>query len=108
MQGKFFEAKVTEVLPAEKSIVACFPDDAGFPEACFKISYDVLVLGVGCVRARCHARFVRRAAPPETPPPPPPPPPVREQHVWHPGGGGEHQLFQVGGGRGAPAPAHQR
>ena len=28
--------------------MACFPEDAGFPEACFKVSYDYLVLGVGC------------------------------------------------------------
>lgn len=48
-KGKFFEAKCTEILPDERSIVACFPEDAGFPEACFKIPYDILVLGVGCV-----------------------------------------------------------
>lgn len=48
-KGKFFEAKCTEILPDEKSIVACFPEDAGFPEACFKLPYDVLILGVGCV-----------------------------------------------------------
>ncbi|KAI3439031.1 hypothetical protein D9Q98_001441 [Chlorella vulgaris] len=48
-KGKFFEAQCTDILPEEKSIVACFPEDAGFPEACFKISYDYLVLGVGSV-----------------------------------------------------------
>lgn len=48
-KGKFYEAKCTEILPDERSIVACFPEDAGFPEACFKIPYDTLVLGVGCV-----------------------------------------------------------
>ncbi|EFN51687.1 hypothetical protein CHLNCDRAFT_59165 [Chlorella variabilis] len=46
-KGKFFEAQCTDILPQEKAIVACFPEDAGFPEACFKISYDYLVLGVG-------------------------------------------------------------
>lgn len=48
-KGKFFEAKCTEILPEERSIVACFPEDAGFPEACFKVPYDVLVMAVGCV-----------------------------------------------------------
>lgn len=48
-KGKFFEAQCTDILPQEKAIVACFPEDAGFPEACFKISYDYLVLGVGSV-----------------------------------------------------------
>lgn len=48
-KGKFFEAKCTEILPEERSIVACFPEDAGFPEACFKIPYDILVMAVGCV-----------------------------------------------------------
>lgn len=48
-KGKFFEAKCNEILPEEKSLVACFPDDAGFPEACFKLPYDILVLSVGCV-----------------------------------------------------------
>jgi NADH:ubiquinone reductase (non-electrogenic) len=48
-KGKFFEAKCTEIMPEERSIVACFPEDAGFPEACFRIPYDTLVLGVGCI-----------------------------------------------------------
>lgn len=48
-KGRFFEAKCNEILPEEKSIVACFPEDAGFPEACFKLPYDILVLSVGCV-----------------------------------------------------------
>lgn len=111
LQGKFFEAKCTDIMPESKEIVACFPgaqgrgaycctvagwtcvgragcvcggsvpchstvlapcrpgrrrarpplscsrrpahprrhptEDAGFPEACFKIPYDYLVLGVG-------------------------------------------------------------
>ncbi len=46
-QGKFFEATVKEILPDEKTIVACFPEDAGFAEACFKIPYDKLVVAVG-------------------------------------------------------------
>lgn len=28
-----------------KELVACFPKDAGFDEACFKISYDLLIVG---------------------------------------------------------------
>ena len=47
LQGKFFEAKCTDILPEERAVVACFPEDAGFPEACFKVSYDYLVMGVG-------------------------------------------------------------
>ena len=47
VQGKFFEATVKEILPQEKTIVACFPEDAGFAEACFKIPYDKLVVAVG-------------------------------------------------------------
>lgn len=47
VQGKFFEAQVKEILPDEKTIVACFPEDAGFAEACFKIPYDKLVVAVG-------------------------------------------------------------
>ena len=48
-KGKFFEAKCTDIYPEDRTIVACFPEDAGFPEACFKIPYDTLILGVGCV-----------------------------------------------------------
>ena len=35
--------------PVKKELVACFPKDAGLDEACFKISYDVLIVGVGSV-----------------------------------------------------------
>lgn len=48
-KGRFFEAKCNEIIPDEKAIVACFPEDAGFPEACFKLPYDILILSVGCV-----------------------------------------------------------
>jgi len=48
-KGKFFEAKCNEIFPEEKSLVACFPEDAGFPEACFKLPYDILILSVGCI-----------------------------------------------------------
>jgi NADH:ubiquinone reductase (non-electrogenic) len=48
-KGKFFEAQCKEIFPEEKSLVCCFPEDAGFPEACWKLPYDILVLGVGSV-----------------------------------------------------------
>ena len=49
LQGKYFEAVASDVDPEKKSIVACFPADAGMDECCFKMEYDVLVLGVGSV-----------------------------------------------------------
>jgi len=48
-KGAYFEAVVHEVDPAQKSIVCCFPADAGLDQACFKVPYDILVLAVGCV-----------------------------------------------------------
>ncbi|GFH27728.1 uncharacterized protein HaLaN_26100, partial [Haematococcus lacustris] len=46
VQGKaeFYQALAKDVDPVAKELVCCFPDDNGFPEACFKISYDVLVV----------------------------------------------------------------
>ncbi|KAL6756599.1 type-II calcium-dependent NADH dehydrogenase [Haematococcus lacustris] len=51
VQGKaeFYQALAKDVDPVAKELVCCFPDDNGFPEACFKISYDVLVVSVGSV-----------------------------------------------------------
>ena len=48
-KGAYFEAVVHEIDPASKSVVCCFPADAGLDQACFKVPYDVLVLAVGCV-----------------------------------------------------------
>lgn len=48
-QGKYFEAVASDIDPEKKSIVACFPADAGMDECCFKMEYDILVLGVGSV-----------------------------------------------------------
>ena len=45
LQGKYFEAVVHDIDPVEKTIVACFPADAGLDECCFKVAYDILVLG---------------------------------------------------------------
>lgn len=46
-QGKYFEAVAQSVDPVNRTVVACFPKDAGIDEACFKVPYDILVLGVG-------------------------------------------------------------
>ncbi|KAL3146637.1 tubulin alpha 1 [Trebouxia sp. C0010 RCD-2024] len=48
-KGKYFEAVASDIDPEKKSIVACFPADAGMDECCFKMEYDILVLGVGSV-----------------------------------------------------------
>ena len=48
-QGKYFEAVASDIDPEKKSIVACFPADAGMDECCFKMDYDILVLGVGSI-----------------------------------------------------------
>eukprot|EP00232_Nephroselmis_pyriformis_P022767 CAMPEP_0182864046 /NCGR_PEP_ID=MMETSP0034_2-20130328/6967_1 /TAXON_ID=156128 /ORGANISM="Nephroselmis pyriformis, Strain CCMP717" /LENGTH=626 /DNA_ID=CAMNT_0024996293 /DNA_START=91 /DNA_END=1971 /DNA_ORIENTATION=- len=48
-KGRYFEAACSQVMPDRKEIVACFPKDAGFPEACFKIPYDILVMSIGSV-----------------------------------------------------------
>lgn len=45
LQAAFFEAVCQDINPEEKTIVACFPPDSGMDESCFKIPYDVLVLG---------------------------------------------------------------
>jgi NADH:ubiquinone reductase (non-electrogenic) len=48
-KGNYFEASVEKILPDEQAVVACFPRDVGFPEACFKVPYDMLVVAVGSV-----------------------------------------------------------
>jgi hypothetical protein len=48
-QGEYYEAVCKAVDPIRKELVACFPADAGLDEACFKMSYDVLLVGVGSV-----------------------------------------------------------
>ena len=37
MQASYYEAVVEQILPDEQSVVACFPKDVGFPQACFKV-----------------------------------------------------------------------
>ncbi|KAG1650550.1 hypothetical protein FOA52_009119, partial [Chlamydomonas sp. UWO 241] len=48
-KGEYYEAVCKDIDPVKKSLVCCFPKDAGFPEACFQLSYDVLIVGVGSV-----------------------------------------------------------
>lgn len=49
MQGDYYEALCKSIDTKAKEIVCCFPADAGLDEACFKMSYDALVLSVGSV-----------------------------------------------------------
>lgn len=44
-QGKYYEAICQDIDPKNKTIVACFPKDTGLEEACFRIPYDILVVG---------------------------------------------------------------
>lgn len=37
-------------------MVACFPEDAGLDAACFKVSYDVLVLAVRYLLRACASK----------------------------------------------------
>ena len=53
-QGKYFEAICTDIDPAERSLVACFPPEAGLDDTCFKVPYDMLILGavLWCIAQR--------------------------------------------------------
>jgi hypothetical protein len=44
--------------PPQHAQVACFPKDAGLDEACFKISYDLLIVGVRGFVCACACVFV--------------------------------------------------
>jgi len=46
-KADYFEAICQEVDVEKKRIIACFPKDSGFPEACFQVPYDILVVAVG-------------------------------------------------------------
>lgn len=48
-KGEYYEAICQDVDPENKFITACFPKDAGFPEACFRMDYDHLIVSVGSV-----------------------------------------------------------
>jgi hypothetical protein len=45
-QADYYEAVCKAIDPKRKELVACFPKDAGLDEACFKIKYDILIMGV--------------------------------------------------------------
>lgn len=48
-KGDFYEAICEDIDPVKKHITACFPKDAGFAEACFRMDYDHLVVSIGSV-----------------------------------------------------------
>ncbi|GLC74175.1 tubulin alpha 1 [Pleodorina starrii] len=48
-KGEFYEALCKGIDPVAKELVCCFPEDSGLDSACFKLSYDVLVMAVGSV-----------------------------------------------------------
>lgn len=48
-KAEYFEAACTEVDPVKKEVVACFPEDTGMDKLCFRVPYDILVLGVGSI-----------------------------------------------------------
>ena len=37
VQASYYEAVCEQILPEDNSVVACFPKDVGFPQACFKV-----------------------------------------------------------------------
>ncbi len=49
VQGKYYEAVCQDIDPKNKNIVACFPKDTGLEEACFRVPYDILVVGASVV-----------------------------------------------------------
>lgn len=46
MQGKYYEAVVSEIDPANKTVTASFPEDAGLDSFSFTVPYDILILGM--------------------------------------------------------------
>ncbi|KAK9815675.1 hypothetical protein WJX72_007865 [[Myrmecia] bisecta] len=48
-KGRYFEAVCESIDPNKRTLVACFPQDVGLAEACFKVPFDLLVLAVGSV-----------------------------------------------------------
>lgn len=63
VQGKYFEAVCSQIDPNSQTLTACFPADTGMDEFCFKLDYDMLVLGkalpadlpAACIDACTHA-----------------------------------------------------
>jgi hypothetical protein len=48
-KGEYYEAVCQSIDPKARTLIACFPKDAGFPEACFQMGYDHLIVSVGSV-----------------------------------------------------------
>lgn len=48
-KGKYYEAVVSDIDPANKTVTASFPEDAGLDSFSFTVPYDILILGVGSV-----------------------------------------------------------
>ena len=46
LQGKYYEAYVRAVDPERRELVACYPPEYNLGQACFKLSYDILMLAV--------------------------------------------------------------
>ncbi|WIA41047.1 hypothetical protein OEZ86_004683 [Tetradesmus obliquus] len=62
-KGSYYEASCSSIDPLRKEVVACFPGDA---EDCFKVPYDILIMGVGSVNntfgvpgVREHCQFFK-------------------------------------------------
>ena len=59
-QGKYFEAICTDINPEERTLVACFPPEAGLDDTCFKVPYDMLILGAALPgKVHCGMRLLR-------------------------------------------------
>jgi hypothetical protein len=63
LQGDYYEAVAKAVDVKRKELVACFPKDAGLDEACFKISYDILIVGVSAALTAVVVQAPVAAAP---------------------------------------------
>ena len=48
-KGAYYEAECQSIDPETRTLVACFPKDAGFPQSCFRMQYDHLVVSVGSI-----------------------------------------------------------
>jgi NADH dehydrogenase FAD-containing subunit len=45
LQGSYYEASCESIDPIRKEVTVCHPGDGG-DEDCFKVPYDILVMGV--------------------------------------------------------------
>jgi len=58
IQGDFYEAVCKDIDPVKKELVCCFPADSGLDEACFKVSYDLLLVGVSDLQQTLQTAFL--------------------------------------------------